>query len=45
MAASIALTGQAASWIEEVRPVKDIIDEVAREFFESIGSLLKQYLA
>lgn len=26
-------------------PVKEIIDEVAKEFFESIGGLSKQYLA
>ena len=44
MKASIALTGKAASWIEEVRPIKEIIHEVAREFFELIDGLSKQYL-
>ncbi len=45
MEASIALTGQVAGRIDEVRPVKEIIDEVAKEFFESISGLSKQYLA
>jgi enoyl-[acyl-carrier protein] reductase II len=45
MEASIALTGQVAGRIEEVRPVKDIIDEVAKEFFESLEGLSSQYLA
>jgi enoyl-[acyl-carrier protein] reductase II len=45
MEASIALMGQVAGRIDEVRPVKEIIDEVAKEFFESIGGLSKQYLA
>ncbi len=45
MEASIALTGQVAGRIDEVRPVKEIIDEVAKEFFESVGALSKQYLA
>ena len=45
MEASIALTGQVAGRIDEVRPVKDIIDEVAKEFFESLEGLSSQYLA
>jgi enoyl-[acyl-carrier protein] reductase II len=45
MEASIALMGQVAGRIDEVRPVKEIIDEVAKDFFESIGGLSEQYLA
>ncbi len=45
MEASIALTGQVAGRIDSVRPVKEIIEEVAKEFFESVGALSKQYLA
>jgi enoyl-[acyl-carrier protein] reductase II len=45
MEASIALTGQVAGRIDEVRPVKEIIDDVGAEFFESIAGLSKRYLA
>ena len=45
MEVSIAFTGQGEGRIDEVRPVKESIREVAREFLESIDSLLKQYLA
>ncbi len=45
MEASIALTGQVAGRIDEVRPVKDIIDEVKTEFFEAISTLSERYLA
>ena len=39
------LTGQVEGRIDAVGPVQEIIDEFAREFFVSIGGLLKQYLA
>jgi len=45
MEASIALCGQVAGRIDEVRPVKEIIDELKVEFFESISSLSDRYLA
>ena len=44
MEASIALTGQVAGRIDRVRPVAEIIDEVKREFFETVGRLAAQYL-
>ncbi len=44
MEASIALSGQVAGRIDSVRPVAEIIEEVKREFFETIGSLAGQYL-
>jgi enoyl-[acyl-carrier protein] reductase II len=45
MEASIALCGQVAGRIDKVRPVKEIIDELRTEFFESIASLSDRYLA
>jgi enoyl-[acyl-carrier protein] reductase II len=44
MESSIALTGQVCGRIDAIRPVKDIIDDVKREFFETIGSLSSRYL-
>ena len=44
MEASIALTGQVCGRIDRVRPVAEIIDEVRREFFATIGALSKRYL-
>jgi len=44
MEASIALSGQVAGRIDSVRPVAEIIEEVKREFFETIGGLARQYL-
>lgn len=44
MEASIALSGQVAGRIDAVRPVAEIIEEVKREFFETIGSLAARYL-
>ena len=44
MEASIALAGQVAGRIDRVRPVAEIIDEVKREFFETVGRLAAQYL-
>jgi enoyl-[acyl-carrier protein] reductase II len=42
--AAIALTGQVCGRIDAVRPVKDIIDDVKREFFETVDALAKRYL-
>ncbi len=44
MEASIALTGQVCGRIDSVRPVAEIIDEVKREFFETLAAMGKQYL-
>ena len=44
MESSIALTGQVAGRIDSVRPVADIIEEVADEFFSVVGSLSRQYV-
>jgi enoyl-[acyl-carrier protein] reductase II len=44
MEASIALTGQVCGRIDSVRPVAEIIEEVRREFFETIGELSARYL-
>ncbi len=43
MEASIALTGQVAGRIDEVRPVADILADIRREFFEVIGTLGARY--
>ena len=43
METSIALMGQVAGRIHDVRPVKEILDEVAREFLEEISGY-EQYL-
>jgi enoyl-[acyl-carrier protein] reductase II len=43
--AGVALTGQVAGRIEAVRPVGEVIDETVREFFETIETLSKGYLA
>ena len=43
--AGVALTGQVAGRIDSVRPVKDIIDETAREFFETLEKLSKAHLS
>jgi enoyl-[acyl-carrier protein] reductase II len=44
MEAAIALTGQVCGRIDSVRPVKDIIEDVKREFFETVEALAKRYL-
>lgn len=44
MEASIALTGQVAGRIDSVRSVAEIIDEVSREFFETVAGLADRYL-
>lgn len=43
MEASIALSGQVAGRIDEIKPVKQILDEMCEEFFECVGSLAHQY--
>lgn len=39
----IALTGQVAGRIDSVRPVADIIGDMTREFFETVGQLSSTY--
>jgi enoyl-[acyl-carrier protein] reductase II len=41
--ASIALTGQVAGRIDSVRPVTEVIEEVAREFYECLDRLSASY--
>ena len=43
MNASIALTGQVAGRIDGVRPVADILEDIAREFHETLESLQERY--
>ena len=43
MESSIALTGQVAGRIDAVRPVADVIGDVKKEFFATIGSLTDRY--
>jgi enoyl-[acyl-carrier protein] reductase II len=43
MEAAIPLTGQVAGRIDSVRPVADILADVKREFFETLGRLSVQY--
>jgi enoyl-[acyl-carrier protein] reductase II len=44
MEAAIPLSGQVAGRIEEIKPVAQILSEIEAEFFETLGSLGKQYL-
>ncbi len=44
MEASIALTGQVCGRIDSVRPVAEVIAEVAEEFFATVQQLSQQYL-
>ena len=44
MEAAIPLSGQVAGRIEEIKPVAQILEEIESEFFETVGSLGKQYL-
>ena len=39
MEASIALTGQVAGRIDEVKPVKEIIEETIEEFYSAVKDL------
>jgi enoyl-[acyl-carrier protein] reductase II len=41
----VALSGQVAGRIEEVRPVADIIQDTVREFFATVEGLAKRHLA
>jgi enoyl-[acyl-carrier protein] reductase II len=43
MEAAIALTGQVCGRIDSVKPVKQIVDEIRREFFEVLEQLQKTY--
>lgn len=43
--AAIALTGQVCGRIEDVKPVRQIIEETVRGFEETIGKLAEQYRA
>ncbi len=43
LSASIALTGQVAGRIHSVRPVAEVIEEVAREFYEALEGLSASY--
>ena len=43
MEAAIALTGQVCGRIDAVKPVKQIVDEVRREFFEVVDALHRSY--
>jgi len=43
MEAAVALSGQVAGRIDEVRPVADIIDECARDCLQVLADLAKQY--
>jgi len=45
MNASLALCGQVAGRIDSVRPVKEIIEEVAADFFEVLDKTARRYLA
>ena len=44
MEAAIALSGQVAGRIDEVKPAKQIIDEVIAEFHDIIGAMAKDHL-
>ena len=43
MEAAVPLSGQVAGRIDAVRPVTEIIEETAREFFEAIEKLSSDY--
>ena len=45
MEAAIALSGQVAGRINEVKPVKDIVDQIIAEFHATISALGGQYKA
>jgi enoyl-[acyl-carrier protein] reductase II len=42
--AGVALTGEVAGRIDRIRPVAEIIEETAREFFETLEGLAKHHL-
>jgi enoyl-[acyl-carrier protein] reductase II len=43
MEAAIPLSGQVAGRIDSVRPVKEILESVRDEFFETVSSLAQHY--
>ncbi len=43
MEAAIALTGQVAGRIDEIKPVAQIIDEIRSEFFDTLRDMVNQY--
>jgi enoyl-[acyl-carrier protein] reductase II len=43
MEAAIALTGQVCGRIDAVKPVRQIVDEIRKEFFEVVESLHRSY--
>jgi len=43
MEASIALSGQVAGRIDQIKPVQQILDEMCSEFFECVGNLARDY--
>ena len=43
MEAAIPLTGQVCGRIDRVRPVAEILDDICREFFETVESLHTSY--
>ncbi|MCP5058150.1 MAG: hypothetical protein GY937_15700, partial [bacterium] len=45
MNASIALTGQVAGRIDEIRPVAEVLNEIVGEFFEVTAELGRRYPA
>jgi enoyl-[acyl-carrier protein] reductase II len=45
MEAALALSGQVCGRIDSVKPVAQIIDETVKEFFDTIGSLAREYVA
>jgi enoyl-[acyl-carrier protein] reductase II len=44
MESAIALTGQVCGRIDSVRPVRDILEDVRREFFETLEAMSNRYL-
>jgi enoyl-[acyl-carrier protein] reductase II len=44
MESAIALTGQVCGRIDAVRPVRDILEDVRREFFETLETMSSRYL-
>ncbi|MBQ61587.1 MAG: nitronate monooxygenase [Gammaproteobacteria bacterium] len=44
MESAIALSGQVAGRIEDVKPVAEILEETKKEFFETMKALSSQYL-
>jgi enoyl-[acyl-carrier protein] reductase II len=45
MEAAIPLTGQVCGRIDSIKPAAQILNEIREEFFDTLGSLARQYLA